>query len=123
MKLRFAILLCLPLMLAGCKTTTGTTPPLAPASGYNSQYDQQAGQILAAARAFYLSVQQQSASGQMVLSPTEKQAFNVFGITLNGADAVYLAYHAGNATIVQVQTAVNQVQQQQAALPLPGSTK
>ena len=117
---RLAILLCIPLMLAGCKTST-TAPPLAP--GYSNPQDQQIGQILAGARAFYVSIQQQSASGQLTLSPAEKTGFNDFGTALNAADSVYLAYHAGNATEAQAQAAANVVAAKQSALTLPGATK
>jgi hypothetical protein len=85
--------------------------------------DQQMGQILAGARAFYLSIQQQSANGQMTLSAAEKAAFNKFGILLNSSDSVYLAYHQGTASQAQAQAAVNSVQTAQAALPTPGGTQ
>src|ERR1017187_3080433 len=91
-----ASILSLSMLAAvGCATATSPTPPLAP--GYQNTADQTMGEILAAAHAFYQSIQQQSASGQMTLSATEKQAFNTFGVTLNGAQQVYLAYH-GNPT-------------------------
>lgn len=102
----------------GCTPKTTTPAQLAP--GYNNQADQQMGEILSGAHAFYSRVQQDSASGAMVLTATEKQAFNAFGATLNGAQAVYLAYHNGTATQAQAQAAVSQVQTQQAALPTPG---
>lgn len=121
MKLRAVILLCIPLMLAGCTPTATNPATLAP--GYLNAADQTMGQILAGARSFYISVQQQSASGQMTLSATEKTAFNSFEVSLNAGDAVYLAYHSGSATQAQAQAAVNLVQQQQAALPLPGASK
>src|ERR1017187_2379115 len=106
-------------MLAGCATATAPPQPLAP--GYSSTADQTMGEILAGAHAFYQSIQQESANGQMTLSATEKAAFNVFGTTLNGAQSVYLAYHANPtaANLSAAQTAVNQVQTQQAALPIP----
>ena len=116
MKARLALFLCLRLMLAGCKTVT-TTPPLAP--GYQNAADQQMGQILAGARSFYSTIQQDSASGKTTLSPTEKTAFNDFGAAINAAETVYLAYHAGTATQAQAQTAINAVQTKQSALPIP----
>src|SRR5665213_1663995 len=106
-------------MLAGCATATAPPQPLAP--GYSSTADQTMGEILAGAHAFYQSIQQQSASGQMTLSATEKKAFNTFGAALNGAQSAYLAYH-GNPTAANLavaQVAVNNVQAQQSALPLP----
>ena len=119
-RLLIAFTLSLSMLLPlGCATATSPTPPLAP--GYQTQADQTMGEILAGAHAFYQSIQQESANGQMTLSPTEKQAFNVFGTTLNGAQSVYLAYHANPtaANLSAAQTAVNQVQTQQAALPIP----
>src|ERR1017187_7341759 len=93
MKRRLLIAFTLSLsMLAGCATATSPAPRLA--QGNQTQADQTMGEILAGAHAFYQSIQQESANGQMTLSPTEKQAFNVFGTTLNGAQSVYLAYHA-----------------------------
>ena len=103
--------------MTACTPTTTTPAQLAP--GYQNSADQQMGEILAGAHSFYTTIQQESASGQMTLSATEKQAFNTFGVALNSAQSVYLAYHAGTATQAQAQTAVNQVQQQQAALPVP----
>ena len=116
---RLLIVLALLIPLTGCPSST--TNPAALAPGYLNAADQQMGQILAGARSFYVSIQQQSQAGTMTLSATEKQAFNTFGVTLNAAESVYLAYHNGTATQAQAQAAVNQVQQQQNALPLPGA--
>lgn len=114
-----ALALTIPLGTVGCAKSTAPTPPVAP--GYTSQADQTMGEILAAAHAFYTSVQQQTAAGTMTLSPTEKSAFNAFAATLNGAQIAYLAYHSNptptNLSIAQ--NAVNQVQTQQATLPQP----
>ena len=108
--------LCLP--IAAC-TPSSTTPTQALAPGYLNSADQQMGEILAGAHNFYTSIQQQSAAGQMTLTSAEKTAFNTFGVTLNAAQSVYLAYHAGTATQAAAQLAVNQVQAQQSALPMP----
>ena len=107
--------------LVGCTPTAN--PPTAPqiGAGYNNTADQTMGEILSGARAFYVSIQQQSAAGTLVLTPAVKQAFNTFGTSLNAAESLYLAYHAGTAAQAAAQTAVNTVQQQQAALPLPGA--
>ena len=116
-------LLLLAVMFAmtfvGCKQVTTAHLPRAP--GYVSTMDQTMGESLAAAHAFYNSIQQQSAAGTMTLSATEKAAFNTFGVTLNGAQTVYLAYHANPtaANETAARNAVNQVQSQQAALPQP----
>lgn len=117
---RSIALLALCLTLTAC--TPSTTPaPQALAPGYANTADQQMGAILSGAHQFYDSIQQQSASGQLILTAEQKAAFNLFGTSLNAAQTVYLAYHGGQATQVQAQTAVNTVQQQQAALPLPGA--
>ena len=116
---KFLLILALMVPLAGCAPVTAPPQPLAP--GYQNTADQTMGEILAGAHAFYQSIQQQSAAGTMTLSATEKASFNTFGVTLNGAQAVYLAYH-GNPTaanLAAAQTAVNTVQTQQAALPTP----
>lgn len=116
---RFILILGLCLLpMGGCKTAS-TTQPLAP--GYSNTADQQMGQILSGARAFYVSIQQQSAAGTLTLDPTVKVSLNDFGTSLNAAETVYLAYHNGQATQAAAQAAVNTVQTKQAALPLPGA--
>lgn len=123
--------LCVPLMLAGCAKTTGTTPPLAP--GYQNSADQIMGQDLAAANGFYHTIQCETQGlnwsvttktcvsdskviTPMILSATEKQAFNALATSLNVANPVYLSYHAGTATQAQAQAAIDQVKAQQNAL-------
>lgn len=103
----------------GCAPTAATPTVLAP--GYQNAADQQMGEILAGAHSFYTSIQQQVGAGTLTLTPQVKAAFNTFGVSLNAAQTVYLAYHNGQATQAAAQTAVNQVQSQQAALPLPGA--
>lgn len=122
MKLRHLLLLsALAVPLGGCTNPANTSqPPAAIAPGYFNSADKQMGQILDGARAFYVSIQQQSAKGTLVLDTTTKKAFNTFGVTLNTADAVYLSYHNGTATQAQAQAQVDTVKSQQAALPLPG---
>ena len=131
---RYLLLLAL-LPLAGCKTVT-TTQPLAP--GYQNATDQQMGEILSGARAFYNTIQCETQgmnwskltqvcvpdpniTAPMVLTPTVKAAFNDFGTALNAANTVYLGYHAGSQTEAAAQSAVNTVQTKQAALPIPGA--
>jgi hypothetical protein len=113
------IALCLP--MTAC--TPSTTNPATLAPGYQNAADQQMGEILAGAHSFYSSIQQQSTAGTLTLSATQKTAFNDFGVSLNAAQTVYLAYHAGTATQAAAQTAVNTVQTKQAALPLPGAAQ
>jgi hypothetical protein len=127
-------------MLAGCTPSTSPTPtpPLAP--GYSNQADQVMGETLAAAHAFYGTIQCETKamnwsqvfntctpdpniSTVLVLTPTEKTAFNDFGAALNVAQPVYLAYHAGTATQAAAQAAVNTVAQKQSAIQIPQVTK
>lgn len=114
-----ALSLAVGWMTACTPSATPSTQALAP--GYQNSADQQMGEILAGAHSFYTSIQQQSQAGTLTLDATTKAAFNQFGTALNAAQAVYLAYHNGQATQAAAQTAVNQVQSQQAALPLPGA--
>jgi hypothetical protein len=135
--MNFALLLCLLIPL-GCATATAPTPPLAP--GYLNLSDQQIGQILSGARTFYNTVQCEtqtlnwSQAAQkcvadptitkpMVLSVAEKAAFKDFMASLNAAETIHLAYHAGTATLMAAQTATNTVQQKQSALPALAVTK
>src|ERR1700734_2784110 len=116
MKTRTLVLMaCMALPLTGCPAAT--TPPAALAPGYINAADQQMGEILAGARSFYQTIQQESAAGTVILTATEKTAFNAFGTSLNAANTVYLAYHSGTQTQAAAQAAVNTVQAQQAALP------
>lgn len=108
--------------LVGCTpAATNPTTPAQLAPGYSNQADQQMGEVLSGAHAFYQSIQQQSQAGTLTLTPQVKQAFNAFGVSLNAAQSVYLAYHQGAATQAQAQAAVDKVQQEQQALPLPGA--
>ena len=133
-KILSTALLAIALAGTGCKTT-GVAPPLAP--GFQNIPDQQMYGALKGARNFYLTIQcetqglnyspdaKQCMSDPnikvpMVLSQTEKDTFNRFGASLNIAEQLYLAYHAGTATQAQAQAAVNTVSQQQATLPTPG---
>lgn len=107
--------------MSGCGAKANPTTPAQLAPGYANQADQQMGEILAGAHAFYVSIEQQVAGGSLTLTPEVKTGFNTFGTSLNAAQSVYLAYHNGQATQAAAQAAVNTVQQQQAALPLPGA--
>lgn len=115
----FGILLSMHLMIACAPSANPPAQTLAP--GYQNAADQQMGEILAGAHAFYVSIEQQVAGGSLTLTPEVKTGFNTFGTSLNAAQSVYLAYHNGTATQAAAQAAVNMVQQQQAALPLPGA--
>lgn len=112
-----ALILCLGMVpILGCPATS-TTNPTTLAPGYQNATDQQMGEILSGAHAFYVSIQQQSAAGTLNLSATAKTVFNDFGVSLNAADSVYLAYHANPTAANQAtaQAAVNVVQTKQAA--------
>lgn len=113
----------LSLALGWLTACTPSATPTALAPGYLNSADQQMGEILAGARSFYTSIQQQSAAGTLTLTATVKQDFNTFGGVLNGAEAAYLTYHQtpNPTTQAAAQSAVNQVQSQQAALSLPGA--
>jgi hypothetical protein len=120
MKRAILSLILLPLLLlplAGCPAVSSTTPAAALAPGYLNSADQQMGQILAGARSFYVTIQQDSAAGKVTLTATEKAAFNDFGTSLNLAETVYLGYHNGSATQAAAQAAINAVQTKQSALP------
>lgn len=114
--------------VVGCKTNT-VTQPLAP--GYNNATDQTLGQTLAGANWFYASVQC-STIGQgfnqttHVCDPnvivqkytpaeTEKSALNDLSLAINAANAIYLQYHHGTATLAQAQAAVSLVSSKQAS--------
>ena len=82
------------------------------------------GEILSGARAFYVSIQQQAAAGTLILDcDSRSRPSTPSAMSLNAAESIYLAYHDGQATQAAAQTAVNTVQSQQAALPLPGAQK
>ena len=117
-KILLAFVLCWVAFPTGCKPSA-TPPVLAP--GYLNQADQQMGEVLAGAHNFYNSIQSQVNAGTLTMGTSIKAAFNDFGVSLNAAQTVYLAYHNGQATQAQAQAAVNQVQSKQAALPLPGA--
>lgn len=117
-----AIVLPVAITPMGCKTGTSTNPAIL-APGYQNAADQQMGEILAGAHSFYTTIQQQSASGQLVLTVDQKAAFNTFGVSLNAAQTIYLAYHEGSATQDAAQAAVNLVQMQQSALPIPAVSR
>lgn len=109
------ILLCLALCLplTGCPTASTTTPPAALAPGYTSQFDQTAGQTLAAAHALVTKAIADYPSLTPTQQASEKPILNAFVSAVNAADTVYLAFHNGTATQAQVQaqlTAVSQAQ-------------
>lgn len=127
MKKLFAALMISAVLMGpmGCVKATSTTPAAALAPGYQNQADQTMGQALVAAHAFYVTIQQDVASGKYTPSPAEKTTLNNFATVLNSAQIVYISYHAGTATQAQAQASVNAVQAQQTAVQatLSGGTK
>lgn len=99
---KYLLLVCL---LAGCKAATVTTPPAALIPGATSQFDQDTYKALATAHAFA----QQAASNPAALSTTAKTILNQFIVDLNAADVLYSAFHAGQATVAQMQAALSTV--------------
>lgn len=110
------IAVALALTLAGCKAVTSTTPTAALAPGFSSQADETMDQVLVGAHNFYTTIQADVADGKYSPSPTEVTALNSFGQALNDAQVLYIAFHAGTATLAQAQAAVNTVTTQQTAL-------
>jgi hypothetical protein len=119
------LVLLLGMLTAGCTNPANTTPPpQALAPGYLNATDQQMGEALAAAHAFYVRIQTDVAAGKYTPSPVEKTALNNFAIALNTAQSLYLNYHASPSVVSEdaASHAVQNVQQQQAALQptIPG---
>jgi len=109
----------------GCTNPPTTTPPpAAVAPGYLNATDQQIGEALSAARAFYVSMQTAIQKGTYTPSVTEKTALNAFATAINTAEAAYIAYHANPNVVTEdaASNAVQAVQQQQTALQptIPG---
>lgn len=113
-----ALLLLCALCIGCVHAPAVTQPPAVIAPGYLNQTDQQMGEALAAARAFYVHVQKDIAAGTYTPSATEKTALNVFGVAINTAEAAYIAYHASPNVVTEdtASQAVQAVQVQQTAL-------
>lgn len=125
-----AVLLLLP--MAGCRPAATSTPANAVAPGYSNLTDQQIGGILASAHNFLAGLGcAEKAQGystttfqcepavtvtKFVPTTAELTTLNALEITVNSAQTVYLAYHAGTATLAQAQAAANQVKSQQATI-------
>ena len=111
---RYFLLLCLCLPLAGCPTASTTTPPAALAPGYTSQFDEKAGQALAAAHAMVSKAVADYLSLSVAQQAADKPILNSFVVAVNTADAVYLAFHNNQATQAQVQAQLKSVSTAQA---------
>ncbi len=88
-------------LLSGCKAvTTGTSsaPTLTFAQATNAS--------LQAAHKFAMDISASVASGKLVLTSNEKQAFDAFAASLNATDALYIAFTQGSATQAQVAAAL-----------------
>jgi hypothetical protein len=103
MKTLAALFLSLAL-LSGCKTVTVPPGPVAP--GYSNSTDQQVGQSLSALRASVYQATQDYAKLTPAQQSAEKAALNSFVTAVNLADSTYTAFHAGQATLAQSQTAL-----------------
>jgi len=115
MKRVLSLLLCLAFL--GCTHTTATTAPAgAIAPGYFNTADQQMGQALAAADAFYRRIQANVTNGTMTLTPAESHAMSDLYIALNMANATYLAYHNGTGSAATAQADINAVTTKQQAV-------
>jgi len=122
-RLAFALLLAFGVM--GCTNPPAITPPpVALAPGYLNAADQQIGEALSGARAFYTHIQADIQKGTYTPTAAEKTALNNFATTLNTAQAAYIAYHANPNVVTEdaASNAVQAVQQQQTALQpsIPG---
>ena len=102
--------------LNGCKPATANTSPAALAPGYTNQQDMLFGESLAALHGFVGSLLQQETSGSFVPGATQKAAIAAWTLSVNAADASYLAYKQGTQTAAQVQAAITTAQSQQSAL-------
>ena len=111
-------LLTLGLALGWCVgcTVTATTPPAAVAPGYSSQADQTLGQSLAAIDAFVTQEKANYAQLSSALQAAEKPYLNNLIAAVNAANQVYLAFHAGTATLAQAQVSFATAQSAQTAL-------
>ena len=114
MRNKLALLaLCLPLILAGCPSST-ITPPTAP--GYLNSTDQTLGESLAALNAFVNQEKTNYASLTATQQAAEKTYLNSLIEATNAANVAYLAYHAGTQTQAQASAAIVNAQTAQATL-------
>ncbi|MHB1937434.1 MAG: hypothetical protein ACYCOR_12725 [Acidobacteriaceae bacterium] len=90
------------LAMPGCKTATATGTATAP----TLTFAQATNASLQAAHKFGVDIAASVGSGKLVLTPTEKQAFDAFAASLNATDAIFIAFEGGSATQAQVTTAV-----------------
>lgn len=113
--MRYLCTFLLAMGILGCQPATSTTPPQALAPGYTSQADQTIGQSLAALHAFVQQATQDYAKLTPAQQATEKDVLNGLVAATNAADSMYLAFHAGSATLQQAQAALANAQTNQAA--------
>lgn len=117
MTLKLALLsIFLTLPIVGCHSTTATTPPAALAPGYSSQADQTLGQSLAAITAFRDQEKINYAGLSVTMQAQEKPYLNSLIDATNVANATYVAFHSGTATLAQAQSAMTAAQNAQTAL-------
>ena len=86
----------------GCKAVgtagTATAPTLTFAQATNAS--------LQAAHKFGTDIAASVQGGQLVLTASQKQAFDAFSASLNATDALFIAYEGGTATQAQVTSAL-----------------
>jgi len=85
-----ALLLCALAALPACQKQAVT----APIPGQINSFDGYAYRTLMDAQAFLNSIRSQVTYGSLVLSTSQKQAFNAATEAYNTAEASYLTYHA-----------------------------
>jgi hypothetical protein len=107
MKFTKGLLLLILVFASGCKTVTAPPVPLAP--GYQNSIDQQLGETLASANAFYNKLQTNQKAGLFSPTAIEVTALNALQSSLTVANPVYLAYHNGTGTQASAQTAIANV--------------
>lgn len=100
----------------GCKAASANPPTQALAPGYSNQQDMIFGESLSSLHAFVGSLLQQETAGTFQPSTTQKNAINDLTLSVNAADASYLAFKQGTKSAAQVQTAINTAESQQTAL-------
>jgi hypothetical protein len=88
--------------LLGCKTTNASGTVTAP----TLTFTQATNASLQAAHKFGSDIAASVEDGSLLLTPSEKQAFNLFVTSLNATDVLFIAYNNGAATQAQVETSL-----------------
>lgn len=88
----------------GCKTVAANGVATAP----TLTYTQATNATLQGLHKYAMDTATALKDGTETMSATGKQAFNAFAVSLNTADALFIAYSQGTATQAQVSAAVSQ---------------